>query len=128
MELAENRQQRPLQIKVIAQKQGLSVKYLEQLMAILKSAGLVQSIRGARGGYILAKTAGQIKLSDCFYALEGTSAITAECVENKNYCSRVADCVIREVWVEVQDAIMNVLKSITLQDLLDKTEDRKSFS
>ena len=125
LELAQNQGAGPLQVKVIAQRQAISIKYLEQLMAILKSAGLVRSIRGSKGGYILAKTANQIKLSDVFRCLEGPSAITVECLDNEDYCARVADCVTRQVWAQVQDAIMNVLESMTLKDLLDRAKNQK---
>ena len=124
LELAEKGQKGPLQIKIIAQRQEISVKYLEQLMAILKSAGFVRSVRGARGGYALAKAANQIKLSDIFNCLEGP-VTTAECIEDESYCARVADCVTRQVWTQVQEAIINVLQSITLQDLVDRTKDNK---
>ena len=122
LELAENPNGGPLQIKTIAQRQDISVKYLEQLIGILKSAGFVRSIRGSKGGYLLAKAAKQIRLSDVFNALEGPSAITVECLENKSYCVRAADCAVRGVWAQLQEAIMNVLGSITLQDLVDKAE------
>jgi Rrf2 family protein len=124
LELAKKHNKGPLQIKVIAQHQNISVKYLEQLMAILKSAGLVRSIRGSKGGYILAKAPIEIKLNDVFNALEGPTT-TVECIENKNYCARVADCVARQVWVQVQEAINNVLKAITLQDLANRAKERK---
>jgi cysteine synthase A len=127
LELAASQGKGPLQIKTIAHRQDISVKYLEQLMAILKSAGFVRSIRGAKGGYILAKPANQIKLSDIFNALEGP-VTTVECLENENYCARVADCVTRQVWAEVQQAIMNVLQSMTLQDLVDRAKDKRTLN
>lgn len=127
IELAGNQDGGPTQIKVIAHKQDISVKYLEQLMAVLKSAGFVSSVRGAKGGYILAKSANQIKLSDVFNALEGP-VTTVECVENENYCEKVADCVARQLWAEVQQAIMGVLQSVTLQDLVDRTKDKRTLS
>ena len=123
LDLAGNQNAGPLQIKTIAQRQDISVKYLEQLMALLKSAGFVTSIRGSKGGYILAKTPNQIRLSDIFNCLEGP-VITVECVKNKSYCARVADCVTRQIWAEVQKAIENTLKSTTLQDLLDRTKNK----
>jgi len=95
-------------------------------MAVLKSAGFVRSVRGAKGGYILAKPANQIKLSDIFNALEGP-VITVECLENENYCARVTDCVARQVWAEVQQAIIDVLQSITLQDLADRTKGNRAL-
>ncbi len=126
LELAQNQAGPLLQVKTIAEHQAVSVKYLEQLMAILKSAGLVRGIRGSKGGYTLAKPANLIKISDIFHCLEGPSAITVECLENQDFCAKVADCVTRRVWAEVQYAIMNVLESITLQDLVDRAKSTKS--
>ncbi|MCJ7673768.1 MAG: Rrf2 family transcriptional regulator [Sedimentisphaerales bacterium] len=125
LELAESAARRPLQLKTIAQHQEISLKYLEQLMAMLRSAGFVRSIRGSKGGYVLAKLPSQIKLSDVFNCLEGP-VITAECVQNDNYCARSADCVVKQVWAQVQQAVTNVLESITLQDLVDKAKDKKT--
>jgi Rrf2 family protein len=119
IELAENNRKGPLQLRVIAQRQDISAKYLEQLMVVLKSAGLVRSIRGAKGGYVLAKTPKQIKLSDVFNCLEGT-VTTVQCVENEDYCRRSPDCAARKVWIQVQEAIDGVLNSITLHDVVDK--------
>ena len=127
LELAGNQNKGPLRIKTIAHRQDISVKYLEQLMTILKSAGFVRSIRGSKGGYILAKAANQIKLGDVFNALEGP-VTTVECLENENYCARAADCVTRQVWAEVQEAIMNVLQSMTLQDLVDRAKDKRTLN
>ena len=127
LELAKNHGKGPLQIKTIAQRQDISVKYLEQLITILKSAGFVRSIRGSKGGYMLAKAPNEIKLNDVFNALEGPTA-TVECIENENYCARVADCVARQVWVQLQEAIDNVLKAITLQDLVDRTKDKRTLN
>ena len=127
LELATNISTEPLQLKVIAQRQDISAKYLEQLMAGLKSAGLIRSIRGAKGGYILAKPPNQIKLSEVFSTLEGTSAITVECVDNKSYCARAADCAARLFWVEIQQAVMNILESTTLQDLVEKAKEQKNI-
>jgi len=124
LELAVKDGSGPLRVKTIAQSQDISAKYLEQLMSILKSAGFVRSIRGSKGGYMLAKAPNQIKLSDVFDCLEGP-VTTVECVEDKDYCARAADCVARQVWAQVQQAIKNVLQSITLQDLVDRAKDKK---
>lgn len=126
LELAQNYGKGPVQLKIVARNQGISVKYLEQLMAMLKSAGIVNSIRGSKGGYILAKSPEQIKLSDCFNCLEGP-VVTVECVENDNYCPRISDCIAREVWAEIQKAVMTVLESMTLQNLLDKTKNNETL-
>ena len=66
IELAHHHDKRPLQLKIIAQRQGISVKYLEQLMSLLRSGGFVRSIRGSKGGYILARPTDQIPLSEVF--------------------------------------------------------------
>lgn len=124
IELAEHSGAAPLQTKVIAGSQDISVKYLEQLMAILRSAGFVRSIRGSKGGYMLAKSPNQIKISDVFDCLEG-HVTTVECVEDKSFCERAEDCVARQVWAQVQQAIKNVLQSITLQDLVDRAKNKK---
>jgi len=124
LELAENHGNGPLQLKTIARHQEISVKYLEQLMATLKSAGIVRSIRGSKGGYILTKSPGQIKVSDCFSCLEGP-VITTECVQNDSYCERTNDCVARQIWAEVHSAIMGVLQSMTLQNLVDRAKHSK---
>ncbi|MBN2183058.1 MAG: Rrf2 family transcriptional regulator [Sedimentisphaerales bacterium] len=126
LELAENYNSGPIQLKTIARHQGISVKYLEQLMAILKSAGIVSGLRGSKGGYILTKSPDQIRLSDCFNCLEGP-VITVECVENNNFCPRTCDCIARTVWAEIQKTVMDVLQSITLQSLLDKSKPNENL-
>ena len=114
----------PVQIKAIAERQNISNKYLEQLIAIVKTAGLVRSMRGPHGGYVLAKPPQDIKLSDIFRVLEGT-VFTVECVENKEACEQYADCVTRRLWIEVNDAILDVLDNKTLQDLIEMAEKEK---
>ncbi len=120
LELAEHSEQGPLQLRVIAGRQEVSAKYLEQLMSVLKSAGLVRSVRGARGGYVLARPPGKIRLSEVFHCLEGR-VTTAECVESRDACRRSADCAARLLWTDVQNAVENVLNSATLQDLINRS-------
>ena len=126
IELAQNGNNKPLQLKIIAQRQDISVKYLEQLMAILRSSGFVRSIRGSKGGYMLAKAPNQIKLNEVLHRLEGT-VTTVECVENEDYCLRSADCASRYLWMQVEQAVEKVLEAITLQDLVDKANDDKKL-
>lgn len=122
LELAERHKEGPVQLRVIGERQDISVKYLEQIMAILKSGGLVRTIRGPRGGYILAKSPKQIKLSEVFDCLEGPLTIV-ECVDDEDYCGRSADCVARWLWGRVQQAVRGVLESVTVQDLIDRAKD-----
>ncbi len=126
MELAENYGKEPLHLKVIAEHQEISVKYFEQLMAVLKSTGIVRSVRGPSGGYVLAKNPNEIKVSDCFNCLEGP-VITTECVDNSSFCPRTTGCIARELWAEVQDAMMTVLRSKTLQNLIDRAKENKAL-
>jgi len=127
LELAGNIGQGPLQLKIIAQRQNISIKYLEQLMAILRSSGYIRSIRGSRGGYILGKPANQIKISEVFRTLEGPITIS-ECIDNEDYCLNTKDCVVRELWCKVQKSMMDVFESVTLQDLIDKSQDGKRLT
>ncbi|MBN1509238.1 MAG: Rrf2 family transcriptional regulator [Sedimentisphaerales bacterium] len=125
IELAQYEGSRPLQLKAIAERQDISIKYLEQLMGLLRSAGLVRSVRGSKGGYILGRPVDQITLGEVFRCLEGP-VTTTECVEDEDCCKRSADCVAREIWVEVEAAIHSVLDAITLEDLVKRTKTRGS--
>ena len=119
LELAMEYGNEPMQIRSIAEREDISNKYLEQLMSTLKSFGLVRSVRGPKGGYLLAKLPVDIKLSDVFTALEGPM-MTVECVEHPEFCVRCTDCVTRQVWADIQNAMTGVLESQTLQDLVEK--------
>lgn len=126
LELAENFGKGPLQLKAIAEHQQISVKYLEQLMAVLKSAGIVRSVRGPNGGYVLTKNPNEIKVSDCFSCLE-EPVITTECVGDSSFCPRSADCIARKLWTNVQNTVMDLLCSITLQSLIDRAGESQTL-
>ncbi len=127
LELALNYGQGPMPLKTIASRQDISVKYLEQLIAILRTAGFVKSLRGPKGGYTLAKSPDQIKLSECFAALEGPM-IGVECIEDKDSCTRVADCIAHGLWCQVEKAMMGVLEAVTLQGMIDRAKDPKNLN
>ena len=109
----------PLQIKAIAKREDISNKYLEQLMTILKTSGLVRSFRGPKGGYVLAKPPNEIKLKEVFTALEGP-LVAVECLQHPEFCPYCAECITRQVWYDVQDAMLDVLEAINMQDLVDR--------
>lgn len=119
-DLALQQGQGPISLKSVAVRQGISEHYLEQLMATLRKAGYVQSIRGAQGGYILTKDPADISVGDIIRIMEGPIA-PVDCLltstENNQFCSRAGQCVTRDVWAKVRDSINNVLDSITLADL-----------
>jgi Rrf2 family protein len=124
LELALAHKAGPLQVKVIAERQNISVKYLEQLVAMLRTAGLVRSIRGPHGGYLLAVPPEEVKLSEVFRTLEGP-VLTVECVENEDVCPSHADCVTRRLWIQVNEAMLSVLENKTLQDLVEMADKEK---
>lgn len=121
LELALEYGKKPLQIKSIADREDISNKYLEQLVAMLKSSGLVRSIRGPRGGYMLARSPAEIKLSEIFTTLEGP-LVSVECVEHTEFCPKCSDCATRLIWTELYAALMSVLDTTTLKQLSERTQ------
>jgi len=117
----------PVQIKTIAEREDISNKYLEQLIAMLKAAGLVRSVRGPRGGYILARPPQEIRLSELFTTLEGP-LVAVECIEHPTFCPRCADCVTRRVWTQLQHAMIGVLEAKTLQDMVEMAKQPEKAS
>ncbi len=113
----------PVSLKTVAQRQGISEHYLEQLMVSLRKAGFVRSTRGSQGGYVLIKNPQEITIGDIVRVMEGPVApvdcLLGETQEN-GYCPKADRCVTRTVWAKVQDSINTVLDSITLADLCDK--------
>ena len=91
-------------------------------MIILKSSGIVQGVRGAKGGYVLVREPGEIKVSEVYMALEGPSIMSVECLEDKSVCGRAVDCLTRELWKQVEDAIEKVLSSITFGDMAERVK------
>ena len=108
-----------IQLKAIAERQKISPKYLVHLLASLKAAGLVKTVRGARGGYLIGKPPSQIKLSEIFRALEGSTS-PADCVDDPGICPQSELCVTRELWARIGEAVNRVLESTTLQDLVEQ--------
>lgn len=119
MDIALNSDGGPVLLKDIARRQDISAQYLEHLVAPLIRAGILRSIRGAKGGIALAKPPEEIRLSRVIEVLEGSVA-PVECVDNAALCARSAQCVTRDVWGEIKAAIMGVLESLTLKDLMDR--------
>ena len=114
----------PTLIKDISKRQEISDLYLEQLFNRLKTAGLLRSIRGPKGGFMLNKPAVEIKLIDILEAMEGPIA-PVDCVDNATLCTRADSCVTRDVWAEMKKVMVEMLESTTLEDLV-KLENGKS--
>jgi len=119
LDLALHETDEPVPLRDIAQRQQIPLQYLEHLITPLISAGITRSVRGAKGGILLAKTPGEIKLSEVIQTLEGPIAPT-DCLNNPGVCDRSASCVTRDVWDELRKAIEGVLEATTLQDLVER--------
>lgn len=112
----------PILLREIAENQGISLKYLEQIVMLLRNSGLIRSIRGAKGGYILAKSPDKIKLSEVFVALEGSMDIV-DCIKYPESCNKADDCITRDIWESISEKIKEFLSSITLEDLRNKRKE-----
>ena len=119
VDLALNCGDGPAMLKEIAERQGISQRYLGQLIIPLVKAGLVRGIRGRGGGFILAKPPGEITLSEIIAVSEGRISFE-ECVDKPELCDKSDSCVIRDVWLETIEAVDRVLSGTTLQDLMER--------
>lgn len=108
----------PIPLKQIADKQGLSENYLEQLFSILRKEGLVKSVRGAQGGYMLSREPKNITVGQVLRCLEGNMAPSDCVIDGEEIeCEREEICVTKLVWIKIKDSIDEVIDSITLQDM-----------
>jgi Rrf2 family protein len=111
-------------LKSISEAEGISIRYLEQIIIPLKINKLVKSIRGAGGGYTLARDPSRINLREILHALEGTCCLV-ECVEEADSCERQPSCATYEVWKEATLLLKNYFENITLADLAKISEKKK---
>ncbi|WP_019242709.1 MULTISPECIES: cysteine metabolism transcriptional regulator CymR [Bacillus] len=115
IELAKKHGEGPTSLKLIAQTHDLSEHYLEQLIAPLRNAGLVKSIRGAYGGYVLAREPREITSGDIIRVLEGPIT-PVEGIEDEEPAKR-------SLWIRIRDAVKDVLDTTTLEDLANYKEE-----
>ena len=113
----------PMYLKDIAEAEEISEKYLSLLVIPLRQAGLIHSIRGAYGGYSLAKDPSQINLGEIVEVLEGDSIV--DCLKNPSACPRVAGCKSRDIWAYLGEKISEALRSITLEQWLSELERKR---
>ncbi len=118
-DLALNYGDKPISLTTIAERQNVSVNYLEQLIAPLRKAGYVKSVRGAQGGYLLNVDPNEITVKDILTVLEGPLAPT-DCVkiDSDDSCTNADYCVTRLIYAKLRDSIDSVVTSITLQDMV----------
>lgn len=125
---------RHVSLKSISERLGISESYLEQLIALLKRNKLVGSVRGAQGGYFLAKPPEEISIGDILRALEGSLAPTECTCENvidyqcELNCGSSGRCVTKSVWERIRDGINQVVDGIALKELIDDYEQKNYYS
>jgi Rrf2 family iron-sulfur cluster assembly transcriptional regulator len=120
LDMAQHCQEGLVQLGDVAQRQDVSVKYLEQIIIPLKKANYIDSVRGPKGGHILTKAPEEITVGEIVALLEeGTSLV--ECTDNAEACERADFCPTRLIWKEVSEAIFDRLRAVTLADLVEKS-------
>ena len=119
-DIAYNSTGAPVQVKDIAERQQIPIKYLEQIFHKLKKAAFIKSERGPGGGYRLTKDPGEITVGDIIRAVqEDTDLVACVCVSSENGvpCEREEQCVTRSIWKEAASKVNNFFKSVTVADL-----------
>jgi len=124
LELALKYEERVVSTAEIAEQQQVSPKYLEHLLASLRSATLVRSVRGAQGGHSLARHPAQINLREIYDALEGPEGFVA-CTTCPEVCESTETCATREVWAQMFAACMAILESTSLEDLTRRASNKR---
>ena len=124
LDMAQHYNQGPVQLGDIAKRQNISMKYLEQIIIPLKKAHYVESVRGAKGGHLLAKPPEQITLAEIVTLLEEGIGLV-ECTEHAEVCDRSPGCPTRLIWQEVAKSMFDRLKAITLADLVERARGEK---
>ncbi|KAF0159044.1 MAG: rrf2 family protein [Syntrophaceae bacterium] len=116
-DLADHNGSNPVLLKDIAKREDISEKYLSLIVIPLRGAGLIQSIRGAHGGYRLTRKPAEITMLDVLSALEGEICLV-DCVKDTKRCSRISICSTRDIWDILGQKISETLGSVTLADLV----------
>lgn len=122
LDIALHCQGGPVRIQDIAERQGVSAKYLEKLIRRLKDVGFIQSKRGPHGGHSLAVSPEEIPIGQVVHALEGDGSLV-ECRSGKKDCSRMDICLTRRLWQEAADAMYSKLNTFTLADLVNDAKE-----
>jgi len=119
IELAFHHGKSPLSLAIIAKNEGISKKYLTQLMGPLRRSGFIHVVRGRTGGLLLAHHPSRITLGDILHAVERDMSLL-ECVKDPEVCYLFEECISRPTWFELSDLINNYLEQTTLADMLKK--------
>jgi Rrf2 family protein len=125
LDLALHANEEPVQLGVVAQRQGIGIKYLEQILIPLKKADYVTSVRGPKGGHLLTRPPEEITVGEIVKLLEGGLTLV-RCIQYPEECKRSGRCVTRIVWKEATDAMHQRLDAITFRELMDRSHWVKS--
>ena len=125
LELACHYGEGPIELREIAKREDISLKYLEQVIVPLRTAGLVKSARGSKGGYSLAKHPSEIYLNDLVETLDGPLNLI-ECLKDPKVCQKVPSCITRDIWQKVSEAIDGVFRSVTLEDMVHRKKEKEA--
>ncbi len=126
-EIARGYPESPVTIREISERQDVSVAYLEQILNKLRRAGLIKSVKGPGGGYLLASGPEEISIASILKELEGPVAITS-CLDPEEGCARVEGCVTHLLWRSLGAKIEAFLETITLRNLLEQEHDLKDLA
>jgi len=118
LDLSQHYDEGPVQIGKISKRQDISVKYLEQLIIPLKKADFIKSVRGPKGGHMLARPPGEITVGEIVKVLEGGIDLSG-CIENPEECNRSDTCLTRGIWEEASKAMEDKLNAITLSKMIE---------
>ncbi len=124
LSLSLHADRRPLQVKAIARNEEISVRFLEQVMSLLRKKGLVESVRGAHGGYFLARSPEQISLGEVLQAVEGPISLIDSAV-GVNGKARASSLVLREVWSEMNESLKAQLHAISFEALCERKREKE---
>ena len=111
----------PMLMSKIADNMGISRKYLHSIMTVLRVSGLIRSVRGSGGGFMLKKSPEEIYLDEIMKALEGTMSIV-DCVDDNEICERGDNCITRKLWTKLGNQMNDTLKQISLKQLASINE------
>lgn len=125
IDLAKNHTGEMIRIREVANRQEISEKYLEQIIAMLKRAGYVKSLRGAQGGYKLAKSPQDYTVGMILRLTEGNMAPVSCLEDEENQCEMACNCVSLRLWEMLDDAIRGVIDQVTLQDLVNWEQEKE---
>ena len=124
LDLALHYGEGPIFLKDIAERQGISGKYLWQLINPLKTTGLVSSTRGAHGGYVLGKAPESISVKEILQILEGSLCLV-DCVDDPSFCERSSFCISRDIWREASKNLQQTLENTTLAAMVSRQKEKR---